>query len=256
LFRSRTREAELEHRVYALQAALDQCKGVARSWWSMRVRFTVAVALVARGAGFALGGYGHPIKQAFVNSAVAVGLASPADGAAEAETAFQKAEYAKALRIARPLADAGDARAEAVLGSAYYRGRGVPQNDSEAAKWFRLAADQGNATARFTLGVMYGEGRGVPQGYAEAGRWDRLAAEHGGARAWDTRGRAYARGGGVTQTAADAHMGSTLAAAPFPANDTRNRTAAVKNRDAVASEMSSEQLAEAQKRAREWTPKS
>src|SRR5262249_44422035 len=55
LFRSRTREAELEHRVYALQAALAQCKGVARTWWSMRVRFTVAVALVAMAAGFALG---------------------------------------------------------------------------------------------------------------------------------------------------------------------------------------------------------
>src|SRR5262249_15696220 len=41
LFRSREREAELEHRVYALQAALAQCKGVARTWWSMRVRFTV-----------------------------------------------------------------------------------------------------------------------------------------------------------------------------------------------------------------------
>src|SRR5262249_16672452 len=79
LFRSRGREAELEHRVYALQTALDQCKGVARSWWSMRVRFTVAVALVAMAAGFALGVYRHPIKQAFVDSAVAVGLASPAD---------------------------------------------------------------------------------------------------------------------------------------------------------------------------------
>src|SRR5262249_38985832 len=84
LFTNATREAELEHRVYALQAALAQCKGVARSWWSMRVRFTVAVALVAMAAGFALGVYRHPIKQAFVNSAVAVGLASPADAAAEA----------------------------------------------------------------------------------------------------------------------------------------------------------------------------
>ena len=46
------------------------------------------------------------------------------------------------------------------------------------------------------------------------------------------------------------------AAARFPANDTRNRTAAVKNRDTVAGEMSSEQLAEAQKRAREWKPRS
>src|SRR6516164_8273608 len=51
LFRGRTREAELEHRVYALQAALAQCKGVARSWWNMRVRFTVAVALVTVAVG-------------------------------------------------------------------------------------------------------------------------------------------------------------------------------------------------------------
>jgi len=256
LFRSRTREAELEHRVYALQAALAQCKGVARSWWNMRVRFTVAVALVAMAAGFALGVYRHPIKQAFVNSAIAVGIASPADGAAVAETAFQKAEYAKALRIARPLAEEGDPRAETVLGSAYYRGRGVPQNDSEAAKWFRLAADQGNAAARFTLGVMYGEGRGVPQDYVEAARWYRLAAEQGDAQAQYNLGLAYARGEGVTQNVVDAHMWFNLAAARFPANDTRNRTAAVKNRDTVAGEMSSEQLAEAQKRAREWKPQS
>jgi len=256
LFRSRTREAELEHRVYALQAALDQCKGVARTWWSMRVRFTVVVALVAMAAGFALGVYRHPIQQAFVNSAVAVGLASPADAAAEAETAFQKTDYAKALKLARPLAEDGDPRAEAVLGSAYYRGRGVPQNDSEAAKWFRLAADQGNAAARFTLGVMYGEGRGVPQDYAEAARWYRRAAEQGDAQAQYNLGLAYARGEGVTQNPVEAHMWFNLAAARFPANDTRNRTAAVKNRDTVAGEMSSDQLAEAQKRAREWKPQS
>src|SRR5262249_19022911 len=190
------------------------------------------------------------------DSAVAMRLASPADGAAEAEAAFQKAEYAKALRIARPLAEAGDPRAETVLGSAYYRGRSVPQNDSEAAKWFRLAADKGNAVARFTLGVMYGEGRGVPQDYAEAARWYRRAAGQGDAKRQSNPGLAYAGGEGVTQNAVAAHMWFTLPAARFPANDTRNRTAAVKNRDAVAGEMSSEQLAEAQKRAREWTPKS
>lgn len=256
LFRSRTNEVELERRIYALQAALDQCKGVARTWWSMRVRFTVAVALVAMAAGFALGVYRHSIKQAFVDSAVAVGLASPADEAATAEIAFQRADYAKALKLARPLAEAGEPRAEAIVGSAYYRGRGVPQNDSEAAKWFRLAADKGNAAARFTLGVMYGEGRGVPQDYAEAARWYRLAAEQGDAQAQYNLGLAYAQGEGVTQNVVDAHMWFNLAAARFPANDTRNRTAAVKNRDTVAGEMSSEQLAEAQKRAREWKPRS
>jgi len=143
-----------------------------------------------------------------------------------------------------------------VLGSAYYRGRGVPQNDSEAAKWFRLAADKGNAAARFTLGVMYGEGRGVPQDYAEAARWYRRAAEQGDAQAQYNLGLAYARGEGVTQNAVEAHMWFNLAAARFPASDTRNRTAAVKNRDTVAGEMTSDQLAEAQKRAREWKPQS
>src|SRR6266481_5274548 len=236
LFRSRTNEAELERRIYALQTALDQCKGVARSWWSMRVRFTVAVALVAMAAGFALGVYRHSIKQAFVDSAVAVGLASPADEAGTAEIAFQRADYAKALKLARPLAEAGDPRAEAIVGSAYYRGRGVAQNDTEAAKWFRLADDKGN--------------------YAEAARWYRLAAEQGDAQAQYNLGLAYARGEGVTQDVVDAHMWFNLAAARFPANDTRNRTAAVKNRDTVAGEMSSEQLAEAQKRAREWKPRS
>jgi TPR repeat protein len=253
--RNRAHEAELQERVHALQSALDQCKGVARQWWSMRVRFTVAVALIAMSAGFALGVYRHSIKQAFVDSAAAVGLASPqGDGAAEADAAFQKGDYAKALRLARPLAEAGDPRAESTLGFAYYRGRGVAQSDSEAAKWFQLAADKGNAASRFTLGVMYGEGRGVPQDFAEAARWYRRAAEQGDAQAQYNLGLAYARGEGVTQNVVDAHVWFNLAAARFPASDSRNRTAAVKNRDTVAGEMTSDQLAEAQKRAREWKP--
>src|SRR5260370_30300124 len=102
LFRSRTHEVELERRIYALQAALDQCKGVARTWWSMRVRFTVAVALVAMAAGFALGVYRHSIKQAFVDSAVAVGLASPADEAGTARLALPRGQHAHPRQIGSP----------------------------------------------------------------------------------------------------------------------------------------------------------
>jgi hypothetical protein len=50
-------------------------------------------------------------------------------------------------------------------------------------------------------------------------------------------------------------MWLNLAAAHFPASDMRSRTAATKNRDTVASEMSADQLTEAQRRAREWKPK-
>jgi uncharacterized protein len=232
--RSRNREVELERRVSALQNALSQCKGVAQQWWSFRATFTVAVVVVALAVGFTLGVYRHAISQAFIETAAAVGLANPrGDQAAEADAAFQKADYAKALKLARPLAEEGNAKGESILGFAYYRGRGVPQNDAEAANWFKRAAEQGDAPSRFTLGVMYGEGRGVPQDFAEAARWYRRAAEQG-----------------------DAQAQYNLAAARFPATDTRNRTAAVKNRDTVAGEMSSEQLAEAQKRAREWKPQS
>jgi hypothetical protein len=255
--RNHAREVELERHVNALQNALEQCRGVARQWWGFRVHFTIGVAVVALVIGFVLGVYRHAISQAFVETAAAVGLASSGrDVTAEAETAFQKGDYAKALKLARPLAEDGNPRAEAIVGSAYYRGRGVAQSDTEAATWFKRAADQGDAVARFQLGVMYGEGRGVPQDFSEAARWYERAAEQGDAQAQYNLGLAYARGEGVTQNAVQAHVWFNLAAARFPATDATRRTAAVKNRDAVANEMSSEQLAEAQKRAREWRPKS
>ncbi|HKF10798.1 MAG TPA: tetratricopeptide repeat protein [Xanthobacteraceae bacterium] len=253
--KNHAREVELEQRVNALQSALSQCKGVARQWWGFRVRFTIGVAVIALAIGFTLGVYRHAIKEAFVVTAAAVGLASgPGDAADEAEAAFQKGDYAKALKLARPLADEGNARAEAIIGQAYYRGRGAPHDDAEAAKWLKPAAEKGNAVAGYTLGVMYGEGRGVPQDFAEAARWYRAAAERGDAPAQYNLGLAYARGEGVAQDAVAAHMWFNLAAARFPPTDARNRAAAVKNRDTMANEMTSAQLAEAQKRAREWKP--
>jgi len=255
--RNHAREVELERRVNSLQVALNQCKGVARQWWGFRVRFTIGVAVVSLAIGFALGVYRHAISQAFIDTAAAVGIAGPrGDATAEADAAFKKGDYAKALKLARPLADAGDPRAQAIVGFAYYRGRGIIHDDAEAAKWLHRAADQGDAPARFTLGVMYGEGRGVPQDFTEAAHWYRLAAEQGDAQAQYNLGLAFARGEGVTQDEILAHMWFNLAAARFPATDTRNRAAAVKNRDAVAGEMSSEQLSEAQKRALAWKPKS
>ena len=46
----------------------------------------------------------------------------------------------------------------------------------------RARAEQGDAPAQLALGVMYAEGRGVPQDDAEAVRWYGLAAEQGHAR--------------------------------------------------------------------------
>ena len=85
--------------------------------------------------------------------------AAPIDDAAAANA---RGDYAAALRITRPLAAKGEAWAQFSLADSYRNGEGVPKNDAEAVKWFRLAAAQGDAWAQFNLGLMYGNGRGVP----------------------------------------------------------------------------------------------
>ena len=42
----------------------------------------------------------------------------------------------------------------------YASGEGVPENDTEAVKWYRLAAEQGHAVAQFHLGIKYSQRRG------------------------------------------------------------------------------------------------
>jgi TPR repeat protein len=109
-------------------------------------------------------------------------------------------------------ADQGDAVAQHNLGLKYHTGEGVPQDDEEAVRWYRLAADQGLAVAQSMLSFMYATGRGVPQDDTLAHMWCNLAASNG----FDE---------------------------------------AAKNRDLIAKEMTPEQIAEAQRLAREWKPK-
>ncbi|MEE2636236.1 MAG: tetratricopeptide repeat protein [Acidobacteriota bacterium] len=79
----------------------------------------------------------------------------------------------------RARAEAGVPGAQFTLGDMHATGRGVPQDDTQAVYWYRLAADQGLPEAQFTLGVMYAEGRGVSQDTAEAAHWYHLAAAQG-----------------------------------------------------------------------------
>jgi uncharacterized protein len=113
---------------------------------------------------------------------------------------------------------------------------------------------QGDAAAQFRLGLMYSEGHGVPQDHAEAAEWYQRAANERYAQAQYNLGLLYANGEGVAQDNVQAHLWFNLAAVHFPASDTRNRNAALNSRDVVARKLTREQLAEAQKLAREWKP--
>ena len=80
---------------------------------------------------------------------------------------------ATALRDWTPLAEQGDAYAQFKLGRMYRKGKGVPQDDKTAVKWYKLAAEQGYANAQYNLGLMYRRpgslyGDGVPQNYKTA----------------------------------------------------------------------------------------
>jgi TPR repeat protein len=252
LGRHRAHEAELEEQVTALHAALAQCRNAAGYWTRLRTPFKAAIVVLILAVGFVLGAYSGPLKQSVIDLARSLGSGSPNAGAAFA--AYQERDFAKALELSRPLAEQGDARARTVLGLIHLNGRGVPKDEVQAERWFRLAAEDGDAQAQFHLGNMYSEGLGVPQNYAEAVKWYRLAAAQGEPQAQYNLGLWYATGEGGALDIVRAHMWFNLAAARFPASDTRNRDLAVKNRDIVAKNMSREQIAEAQKLAREWQP--
>ena len=55
--------------------------------------------------------------------------------------------------------------------------RGGEAGDFQTAlKEWKPLADQGHAGAQYNLGLMYADGRGVPEDDAEAAGWLRLAA--------------------------------------------------------------------------------
>jgi hypothetical protein len=73
-------------------------------------------------------------------------------------------------------AERGDPCAQFEVGGRYEAGAGVPHDYFEAAKWYRRAAEQGHPLAQRELGIMYWQNRGVPQDYVLAHMWLNLAA--------------------------------------------------------------------------------
>jgi hypothetical protein len=114
------------------------------------------------------------------------------------------------------IARKGNAKAQYSLGDIYDRGEGVAKDYKEAVRWFQLSAAQGYAPAQHNLGVMYAMGQYVPQDDIQAYMWLSLAAL------------------GLTD---------------------QDYEVFVATREAVAKEMTSEQIERAEQLSREWKPK-
>jgi hypothetical protein len=71
--------------------------------------------------------------------------AAAAGPLAEGKAAYDRGDYATALRLMRPLAEQGLAEAQSDLGVMYAKGEGVPQDYVQAHMWFNLAASRFSA---------------------------------------------------------------------------------------------------------------
>jgi TPR repeat protein len=99
-----------------------------------------------------------------------------------------------------------------------------------AMKWWRRAADRGSTSVQMKLAYAYGQGRGgTPADYTQAYKWYDIAA---------------------------AIIGAKIDELPVAAshNGEKDNSDQLWYRDQVAKHMTSEQIAEAQRLAREWKP--
>jgi TPR repeat protein len=66
-------------------------------------------------------------------------------------TAYNRGDYMPAIRLFRPLAEQGNARAQHLIGVMYHKGEGVARNSVRAFAWFSLAAAHGDRDAQAKL---------------------------------------------------------------------------------------------------------
>lgn len=157
---------------------------------------------------------------------------SAQDAFQNGKAAFDRKDYAEALRSLSIAAAQGNARAQTMIGMMYENGLGVGQDYGQAATWYlkaanqgevggeaaigrlfflmdqdkyyRLAmdwlhkaADQGNAEAQYYIGLMYVAGRGVAQDTREGLLWLGKSAAQGNVLAETLLGHLYLGQAGV-----------------------------------------------------------
>ncbi|HEY4163775.1 MAG TPA: tetratricopeptide repeat protein [Dongiaceae bacterium] len=148
-----------------------------------------------------------------------VAAPASADGIAGVQ-AYEKGDYATALKEFMPLAEQGQASAQAAVGQMYFEGKGVAANPTEAAKWLQPASKAGNARAQFLLGKLYLSGEGVQANPTFAVALTKAAADQGLAEAQFDLCSFYYQGVGVPKDFVQAYLYASLAARQGSADGT------------------------------------
>ncbi len=213
-------------------------EGVERSW---RSRSLSLLALSASRAEWSM-----------LAAALMFKSASPtAIDADKALIDFERGYYRLSLRAWTVLANRGDAEGQYFLGQLYAQGRGAPQDFAKAALWFGESASQGYSHSQFALGYLSETGRGVSKDQSSAFKWYGLAADQSLAMAHNNVGLMYEEGRGVRQDYAQAYMRYSLAISL----SNLNPGPAIQNLNSLTEKMTSTQIAQAERLAREWQQK-
>ena len=136
-------------------------------------------------------------------------------------------------------AEQGDPFAQFNLGIMYELGDSIPQNYSEAVRWYRAAAQLGNDPAMYNLAIKLEDGIGVQENDVEAALWYRISAEHGYIDSQYNLGLMYFYGNGVPENHVRAYMWWSVAAA-------QGYERAKTNRDILIDRLTPDQLARGQ----------
>ena len=68
--------------------------------------------------------------------------------------AYNRGDYVPAVKLFRPLAQSGNAKAQNVMGVMYRKGEGVARSSAKAFMWFSLAAKKGDTQAKASVQEM------------------------------------------------------------------------------------------------------
>src|SRR4051794_32820172 len=82
--------------------------------------------------------------------------------------AYNRGDYQPAIKLFRPLAQAGNPKAQSVIGVMYRKGEGVARSPKRAFMWFGLAAKRGDAGAKAELHEVSKEMTPADISHAEA----------------------------------------------------------------------------------------
>lgn len=177
------------------------------------------------------------------------GLAQPVAATIEdGMSAFERGQYDLAAKEFEAPARSGDRRAQYLLGVMYLNEYVPAPGPDTAVTLIKSAAEQGYREAQTELARMYRDGDGVVADAAEMTRWYERAAEQGDVGAQLLLADTYAYGQGVDRDLVRAYMWYEIAIQYWG-------PLAVRARDAIGSQMTAEQIAEAVKSAADWLRK-